>query len=194
MKLWALLFGVTGAACASACNSVSKADFRPGGDVWTEDKSVSWFPVISGNPGREGWVFVRVIAPPGAKECSVDGSWLHGRNPYPRARVAADGAAMITVLNDASDVSVSCTTRDAVVRRKVSSERVVSTRGSKQWAQRHDYFVVPPLVHMDPADRQAAARWEALRLELCSAEFSGIAACKGDLMSSMKRRDLNEAP
>jgi hypothetical protein len=195
MMLRVFLVGIVCAACASACNSVSKADFRPGGNVWTEDKSISWLPVISGNPGRDGWVFVRVIAPAGATECSADGSWLDGRNPYPSAPVAADGEAMITVRNEASEVSVSCATPGGSVQRKVSSERVISTTHIGQWAQKHDYFVVPPLVHLDPADPQAAARWDALRLELCPADMiSAISACTGDRMSNMKRRDLNEYP
>ena len=146
-----------------------------------------------GQPGAGRLGVVRVIAPTGATECSADGSWLDGRNPYPRADVASDGAAMITVRNDASEVSFSCATPRGVIRRKVSSEHVVSTTHIGQWTQKHDYFVVPPLVHIDPTDAQAAARWDALRLELCPvAKISAISACMDDRMSNMKRRDLNE--
>lgn len=174
---------------SAACNTVGSADVRPGGLVWTEDKSISWFSDLSGNrAGTRGWVFVRVMAPAGATACQADHSWFDGVNPFPQASVDKDGAALITVRNEIGEVGFSCATPSGVVRRKVASERfTISFRRMGE----HSFWIVPPMVHMDPADSHAAARWDALHAELCpEGEISGIAACRPGVMQNMKLRDM----
>ncbi len=179
----------------TGCNTVRKADVRPGGLVWTEDKAVSWMSDLSGNSaGHRGWIFVRVVAPAGATDCQTDNSWLDGVNPYPKAPVDKDGAALVTVRNEIGESSFSCATPTGVVRRKIASEKFTYSYASNytrtQRAER-SYWIVPPMVHMDPTDPQVAARWDALHAELCpEGKITGGGACRDGVMQNMKQRDL----
>lgn len=178
----------------AACNTVNKADVRPAGLVWTEDKSISWFSDLSGNrAGVNGWIFVRVIAPAGATECEAHHNWFDGVNPYPKAPVDKDGAALVTVRNETAENGFSCKTPSGVVRRTIASEKFTYSyaisRDRTKRAER-SFWIVPPMVHMDPSDSEAAARWDKLHAELCPEGKAYGGACRPGVMLNMKLRDL----
>lgn len=188
------------AACllAAACNTVETSDPRPGGQVWTEDKSISWLSDTSGNPaGHKNWIFVRVIAPAGATECRVEASMFDGVNPFPKTPVDDKGAAMVTVRDEKDKSSIACRTPEGWVKRTLASERIVNTfkdyTGKKTYQR--GYWAVPPMIHIDPKDLQAAARWDALAAEICPVVTRNppfpVNACRDDRLERMKARDIS---
>jgi hypothetical protein len=177
----------------AGCNTIKREDVRPGGTVVTEDKAISWMSDLSGNPaGHRGWKFVKVIAPPGASECRVEGSMFDGVNPYEKARVEIDGSVLLTVRNEQAKQTFACRTAEGVKRRTVQSERITNTfTDYKQRPYTRRYWSTPPMVHIDPSDPQAAARWDALWEEVCpaAARFR-TGPCTGERFANMKARDL----
>jgi hypothetical protein len=180
---------------AAGCQSIKREDVRPGGTVVMEDKAISWMSDLSGNPaGHHGWVFVKVIAPPGAKECRVVGSLFDGVNPYEKGRVDADGAVLLTVRKEQAKQTFACRTPAGETRRTIASERVTNTfKDYKQRPYTRSYWSTPPLAHMDPSDPQAPARWDAMHAEYCTgAKLSRVGVCAGERFANMKARDLEQ--
>ena len=72
---------------------------------------------------------------------------------------------------------------DIMFRRR-DTERVLSTAQVK-----------PPLVHMDPTDPDADARWAAISAELCSPGSASVYSliCKPGMLEKLKAVDLGSA-
>jgi len=182
---------------ASGCIVIDKEDRRPGGLVWMENQSVSWMPadlMHGGRAGMKSWAFVRVVAPPGATGCRVESGFFDGRNPYPKAKVGADGAAMLTVRNEQpQSVFVCVMPGGAEVRREAPSTKVTyMSRVSSTKETERSYWVVPPLVHVDQKNPDADKHWAAIGEEICAPASLGRygAVCKPGMLDRMKAIDL----
>lgn len=187
---------------AGCATEIRNADAPPGGLVTTVDKTqntmLGWMQVTPSNkaPGVEHWTRMRVIAPAGATECRTQDG------PQDEGKPDAQGAVMLTGREGARSVQIVCDTPQGVVKRTVNASVYAQPIPpdappdiAKRLAKRRDTHVLPPLVHVDPGDPGAEARWAAIGAELCpeiSERVFGF-VCKPGMLEAFKAADLNEA-
>lgn len=193
------------AGCAQV--EVRDANTTPGGTVTTEDHTknaaLGWIPSIgpTNRPGIDHWTRIRVIAPEGATECR-SGSMFSKGGPQARGRPDADRAVMLTSREGDRTAHFVCDTPAGPVRRSVRASVYTHTwsdppPGVKRnfTPKPRDFHVLPPLVHMDPREPDASARWAAIGPELCPvvSEQSATLICKPGMMEKFRAVDLGEA-
>lgn len=136
------------------------------------------------------WVLVRVIAPVGATRC-----WVADKSPFdpagPKAEGQPDDKREVVLAHKAhSDTATfACKTPAGEVKRSVKAvpyemryrDKVIHTTPLK-----------PPLVHLDPSDAEAGARWTAISAELCPqiSERAGNMICKPGMMDKLRAADI----
>jgi hypothetical protein len=189
------------AGCAQI--EVRDADVAPGGTVTTEDHNrnvaLGWIPQVapSNRPGIDHWTRIRVIAPEGATECR-SGSLFSRGGPQAKGKPDTERAVMLTSRQGDREAHFVCDTPSGAVRRTVRASvytqpvpAQAAARGRKPWT----YHVLPPLVHVDPRDPAAQARWAAIGAELCPviSERAFGFVCKPGMLEKFKAEDLGEA-
>ena len=196
--------GFVAAGCASV--EIRNADAAPGGAMTTVDPvkgaALGWVPQIAPakNPGVEHWTRMRVIAPAGATQCRTLTPFMPD-GPEDEGRPDADGALMLAAREGAKSVQIVCKTPAGTVRRIVTASIYthdhppeIMARYSN--ARPHNVYVLPPLVHVDPLEPGAEARWAAIGAELCpeiSERVFGF-VCKPGMLDALKAADRYVAP
>lgn len=190
------------AGCAQL--EVRDADAPPGGTVTTEDHTrnavLGWIPQVAprNRPGIEHWTRIRVVAPEGATICR-SGTFFSKGGPEAKGEPDANRVVMLTSRQGDRTAHFACDTPIGEVKRSVSAsvytmpippnvpaDRMWFYEGNRSW------HVLPPLVHMDPRDPAAEARWDALGPELCpeiSHRVFGF-VCKPGMLEKFKAVDL----
>lgn len=173
-----LLAVIVLAGCAQV--EVRNADVAPGGTVTTYDANrqaaLGWIPqvgVVNKAPGIDHWMRIRVIAPEGATKCR-SGNFFAPGGPQDEGRPNANREVMLTSNHNQNTAHFECETPGGVVRRSVKASVYTmpippDVPADKMWLYEGNRGtkVLPPLVHMDPKDAQAEARWAALGAEVC---------------------------
>jgi hypothetical protein len=185
--------GLAASVLFAGCTTTTKADAPPGATVTTENESASWLPRgISGEKqGMQNWTRIRVIAPAGARQC-VSGSVLpliYG-GPQAIGRPDTKGEVMLTTDMEAGAVHIRCTTADGDVARTVKAYRYSRTF---QNGMKSSFPIQPPMIHMNPSDPQAEARWTELRAEICKEGEIGPRSgflCEPEIFAALKAADL----
>lgn len=182
------------AGCAQI--EVRNADAGPGGTVTTEDHTrnalLGWVPRVTprNRPGIDHWTRIRVIAPEGATECRSGSLFARG-GPSDRGKPDKDRAVMLTVREGDRTAHFVCDTPGGQVKRSV--EASVFERPSRPNGKAFGKFhVLPPLVHMNPRDPDAEARWAAIVSEVCPviSERAATLPCHPGMMEKFKAVDL----
>ena len=206
-----LAIAVVLAGCAQI--EVGNADTGPGGTVTTYDANkqsvAGWIPqagVVNVAPGIDHWTRIRVIAPEGATECRSGAGLFSRGGPQDKGRPDADRIVTLTSREGDRTAHFVCETPRGPVRRSVSAS--VYTMPIPPSAPPHivkqlestrrDTHVLPPLVHMDPKDPQAEARWAALGAEACPVILDRVSMetgflCLPGMLEKFKAADLGEA-
>ena len=184
------------AGCAQI--DVRNADAGPGGTVTTEDHTrnalLGWIPSVTprNRPGIDHWTRMRVIAPEGATECRSGSLFARG-GPSNRGKPDKDHAVMLTAREGDRSAHIVCDTPDGEVERMVEAsvfERPPLPNG-RSFGKFH---VLPPLVHMNPRDPDAQARWAAIAKEVCPviSDRAATLPCKAGMMEKFMAVDLAE--
>jgi hypothetical protein len=151
---------------------------------------------------NDTWTRIRVIAPPGADACRIAGQSIFiSDGPSPKGKPDEKREVMLAYDEGAKSASFECRTPAGVVKRKVEASVYTmpipaNVPADKMWLYKGDrsWRVLPPLVHMDPADPDAEARWAAISIELCSpgskAQYSLM--CRPGMLEKLKAADLGE--
>lgn len=179
----------------AACTSVDKysgLDGPPGGYV--VGSSPFQRTMADLNPFQSQythqWVRIRVIAPPGATRCRIaDQSPF--MPPGPQAEGKPDAQLQVMLAYDAfsSTAAFECKTPDGLVKRSVRAVVYESTFANRF---KHTTHVKPPMVHIDPRDPDAEARWTAFAAELCPvvSERASSFSCKPGMLEKLKAADI----
>lgn len=198
------LAGCLLAGCASV--KVRNADAAPGGAITTVDPvksaALGWIPQVgpANNPAIHHWTRMRVIAPAGATQCRTLTPFTSD-GPEDEGQPDLNGVLMLAAREGARSIQIACKTPSGVVQRTVTAsiytvEHSPEVRARYSNARPHNFYVLPPLVHVDPRDPDAEARWAAIAAELCpeiSERVFGF-VCKPGMLETFKAADLNQAP
>jgi hypothetical protein len=196
------------AGCAQI--EVRNADVGPGGAVTTYDANkqawLGWIPqvgVVNKAPGIDHWRRIRVIAPEGATECRSGAVFARG-GPEDEGKPNANREVMLTSNQNQNTAHFECDTPGGVVRRSVKASVYTipippNVPADQMWLYEGNRGtkVLPPLVHMDPKDAQAEARWAALGAEVCpvisdrASPVTGF-VCLPGMLEKFKVTDLGE--
>jgi hypothetical protein len=193
------------AACvAGGCTTIDQyryADAPPGQAVSGTSPFSRTMETLNPFTGgyNQTWTRIRVIAPPGADACRIAGQSIFiSDGPSPGGKPNENREVMLAYEEGAKSASFECRTPQGVVRRTVKASvytqpvpETAAARGRKPWT----YHVLPPLVHIDPNDPGAEARWTAIAAELCpeiSERVFGF-VCKPGMLEKFKAADLGEA-
>lgn len=178
---------------AAGCQVIHNADALPGETMTVENQGTSWTSVVGARTGIRHWTRIRVIAPPGATEC-ISGSLspLIQGGPQASGTPGRDRAVMLTTDPDSLTVHVRCLTPSGDVVRSVDGYRYEQRpRGS---STAFGFNIQPPMIHMDPADPERAARWDSLHAEVCTqvrGSRSGY-LCRPEIFAALRASDIGE--
>jgi hypothetical protein len=145
-------------ACLTACMSYENLDGKPGSTATREFDPI---PVPGLGLGRTSGSYqnVRVIAPNGAQVCRVTN--FNGQPPFVSERSPdADGVIALAVSESLDEAELRCAGQGVRVERQIRRLQLSFGNYSRR--------SFPPLVHMQPSDPNAAARWTALYAEICA--------------------------
>lgn len=186
------------ACMLSACAQVEvrNADVGPGGTVTTEDHTknavLGWIPSVTprNRPGIDHWTRIRVIAPEGATECR-SGSLFSRGGPQAKGKPDKDRAVMLTAREGDRTAHFACDTPGGEIKRSVDASVFQLPPTANGWTF-GKFYVLPPLVHMDPRDPDAEARWAAIAVEVCPAisDRASRLPCQTGMMENFKAVDL----
>lgn len=190
--VFALAIASTASAACTGIDRYGGLDGPPGGYV-TGSSPVQRMmseldPVKS--QYKNQWVRIRVIAPAGATRCRIaDQSLFMPLGPQAEGRPDSAGAVMLTYDAFSSTASFTCDTPDGRVKRSVNAVPYVLTLSGRYM---NTVQVKPPMVHVDPSDADAEARWTSLAAELCPvvSERATAFACKPGMLEKLKAADI----
>jgi hypothetical protein len=196
MRVLAVVFALALVGGCTQIDRYNNADAKPGGTV----VGSSPFRRATASLGPRGpqWIRFRVIAPPDATVCRITGQSIFARpGPETQGKPNEKREVMLTYDVDAKSASFECKTPSGILRRTVQAVRydMMSTLFDGKPRLMEIAWVKPPLVHMDPKDPEAEARWAALGVELCSGPYDGDShfTCKPGMLEKLKAVDLAAA-
>lgn len=191
-RLFALVIAsVTSAVCASTDKYSGRMDHRVGYVIGTSQFQRTMADL---NPVNSQYttqrVRIRVIAPPEATQCRIaDQSPFMPPGPQPEGKPNSKGEVMIAYDAFSSSAAFVCDTPAGQLTRSVTPAPWQMTfRG---W-QINTVQVKPPMVHVDPSDPDAAARWTSLAAELCPvvSERASSFSCKPGMLEKRQAADI----
>lgn len=136
------------------------------------------------------WVRIRVIAPPGATRCRIaDQSPFMPLGPQAEGRPDSMRQVMLTYDAHSQSAAFICDTPAGNIKRSVKAVPWTMTFGGKPLGTLQ---VKPPMVHIDPSDQDAAARWTGLAAELCPtvSERAYSITCRPGMLEKLQAADI----
>jgi len=183
---------------AAGCTSIDKyngLDAPPGGTVFGSSSFSRTMETLNPVPSGYGaaWTRIRVIAPLGASVCRIAGQSIFvAPGPEPEGKPNDKGEVMLSYDAEAKSASFECRMPSGVVKRTVEAVPFAIMTRLRSGVERKvsTAHVKPPLVHMDPTDPAAEARWAAISAELCPGP---TLICEPGMLEKLKAEDLSEA-